>query len=172
MEGVKILMIIADKDFRDEEYLVPREVFEDEGIEVRVANASSKESEGSAGTKVMPDYNIGQAVVDDFDAIVFVGGVGAKIYKENEAVLQMVRDAYNLNKIIGAICIAPLILSRAGIIKGKNITVAESGIEKIKEEGAVYTGSEVEADGNIVTASGPSASEKFAKKIIELLENK
>ena len=170
MEDNKILMIVASREFRDQEFFDPKEVFENEGIEVVVANSSGFESEGSAGAKVAPNMKIEQVTVDDYDAIVFVGGAGSREYQNDDTALQIIKDAVALGKIVAAICIAPVILASAGILKGKKVAVSESGIEFIKSHDAIYTGKEVEVDGNIITASGPNASESFAKTIVESLK--
>lgn len=169
MEDKKILFILADRDFRDEEYTQPRSVFENEGIEIKVANESGGESQGVSGTKVQADLNLDQVVASDYDAIIFVGGAGAIQYFDNDTIWQIARDAFKHNKIVAAICIAPVILAKAGILKGKKATVFESGRQHLEANGAIYTGNAVEIDGNIITANGPNAAENFAKTIIELL---
>ena len=80
MENKKILMVIADRDFRDEEYLVPKEIFQDDALEVVTANLSGEEAEGTGGAKVQVDISLEQVVISDYDAIVLVGGMGAKDY--------------------------------------------------------------------------------------------
>ena len=69
IDGARILMIIARRDFRDEELFQPRQIFLKQGAQVRVASSSMKEAQGML---------IADAKPDKFDAIIFVGGVGAK----------------------------------------------------------------------------------------------
>jgi protease I len=168
--GKSVLMIIASNNFRDEEYLHPREVLENEGAKITIASSTKKEATGMLGTKVVPDILIDEVDIDDYDAVIFVGGSGANEYWENEKAHEIAKKAYEKSKVIGAICIAPVTLARAGLLKGKKATVYTSEIENIKKEGAIYTGNSVEVDGKIVTGDGPSAAKEFGEKIAELLK--
>ncbi|HOJ15679.1 MAG: DJ-1/PfpI family protein [Caldisericia bacterium] len=168
--GKSVLMIIASNNFRDEEYLHPREVLENEGAKITIASSTKKEATGMLGTKVVPDILIDEVNIDDYDAVIFVGGSGANEYWENEKAHEIAKKAYEKSKVIGAICIAPVTLARAGLLKGKKATVYTSEIENIKKEGAIYTGNSVEVDGKIVTGNGPTAAKEFGEKIAELLK--
>jgi len=165
-----ILMIIASQNFRDEELLKPKEIFEKHGFKVVIASSSLSVSSGMLGAKVKPDILINNLDLKDYKAVVFVGGVGAKEYFNNPVALKIARDAMKQNKVVAAICIAPRILSEAGILKGKKATVWKSEAEALKSKGAIYTGADVEIDGNIVTASGPHAAENFGYTIIKMLK--
>jgi len=168
--GKSVLMIIASNNFRDEEYLHPREVLENEGAKITIASSTKKEVTGMLGTKVIPDILMSEVNIDDYDAVIFVGGSGANEYWENEKAHEIAKKAYEKSKVIGAICIAPVTLARAGLLKGKKATVYTSEIENIKKEGAIYTGNSVEVDGKIVTGNGPTAAKEFGEKIAELLK--
>ena len=168
----KILMIIASQNFRDEELLIPKKLFEKEGYSVVIAGTSLKPAKGMLGAVVTPQILIDQVKVDEYSAIVFVGGVGAKEYFNHPLAHKIAKEAVSKNKILAAICIAPRILAEAGVLKGKKATVWVSEGKTLEEKGAHYTGKPVEVDGNIVTASGPQAAEEFAKIIIKLLKAK
>lgn len=124
------------------------------------------------GAVVTPQILIDQVKVDEYEAIVFVGGVGAQEYFNHPIAHKIAKEAVNKGKILAAICIAPRILAEAGVLKGKKATVWASEGKILEEKGANYTGKSVEVDGNIVTGSGPQAAEEFAKSIIKLLKAK
>lgn len=166
----KILMIIAHKDFRDEELLIPKKMFEENGYKVVIASSSLEIAEGMLGAKVKPDILIEDVKVNEYKAIVFVGGVGAKEYFHNADALKIVKEAVKEKKVLGAICLAPRILAEAGVLKGKKATVWHSESKFLETKGAIYTGNPVEVDGKIVTGAGPFAAKEFAKKILNLLE--
>ncbi len=170
LKGKKVLIIIAPKDFRDEELLVPLEMLRKAGANVTVASLKKGVAEGMLGTKFEVNYTIEEVDPDEYDAILFAGGVGATVYFHNDYVLNMVRKEYENGKIIGAICIAPVILANAGILNGKKATVWPSEKKVLEEKGAIYTGEPVTVDGRIVTANGPKAAEKYAEAVIKLLE--
>ncbi len=169
--GKKILMIIASQNFRDEELLIPKKLFEKEGYQVVIASSSLKPAKGMLGALVTPQILIDQVNVDDYDAIVFVGGIGAQEYFHNPVAHKIAREAVVKGKVLGAICLAPRILAEAGVLKGKKATVWQSEGKALEEKGAIYTGKPVEIDGKIVTGAGPFAAEEFAKAILNLLKN-
>ncbi len=165
----KILMIIASQNFRDEELLIPKKLFEKEGYQVVIASSSLKPAKGMLGALITPQILIDQVNVDDYDAIVFVGGVGAQEYFHNSVAHKIAREAVAKGKVLGAICLAPRILAEAGVLKGKKATVWQSEGKALEDKGAIYTGKPVEIDGKIVTGAGPFAAEEFAKAILNLL---
>lgn len=169
LSNKKILMVIAPKNFHDAEFTKPKAKFEAQGIEVTVASASTNTATGMYGKKVKPDISLKDAKATDYDAVVFVGGSGVTVYKNNLNALALVLEAKKHNKLIGAICLAPVILAKADIVRGKKITVSPSGKHLMKKAGATCTGNRVEVDGLIVTGSGPDASEEFAEAIIQKL---
>jgi len=71
-------MMIAAKDFRDEELLKPKEVLEAQGVKVVLVSTTRDETRGMRGTKVKPDLLLSELKVDDYATIVFVGGDGCK----------------------------------------------------------------------------------------------
>ncbi len=166
----KILMIIAHQNFRDEELFIPKKIFENEGYTVVIASTSLKPAKGMLGSMVTPQILIDKVKVDEYDAIVFVGGVGAQEYFHNTVAHKIAREAVSKGKVLGAICLAPRILAEAGVLKGKKATVWFSEGKALEAKGAHYTGKPVEIDGKIVTASGPYAAEEFAKSILKLLK--
>ncbi len=174
LSGKKILMIIAFRDFRDKEYFVPKKIFEESKIEVKTASDKKGIAIGADGGDVQVDYSISEVSVDDFDAIVFVGGPGALAHLDNENSYKIARETVEKGKILGAICISPVILAKAEVLNGKKATVwtdfTKSQAKILKEKGAIFEEKEVVVDGKIVTGSGPEAAENFAKEIVNLLK--
>lgn len=168
--GIKksVLMVVAQKNYRDEEYQVPRKVLEQAGFEVKVASSKLGTCTGVLGGTLESDLLLEDVRVDDFDALLFIGGNGAQEYWENRTAHALLREAGQKNKVIGAICIAPVTLARAGLLKGRRVTVFPSESKQMKD--AVYTGNDVEVDGRIVTANGPAAARLFGERVKELLK--
>ncbi|MCD6097411.1 DJ-1/PfpI family protein [bacterium] len=168
----KIAMIIAPNDFRDEEYLVPKRIFEEAGYEVVTFSETTAVSIGMLGAKVTPDKKLADLRPEEFDAVDFVGGVGSTFYWDDTVALKVASSAYERGKVVAAICLAPVILANAGLLSGKNATVFKSAKGKLIEKGAKYTAADVEVAGRIITGNGPSAAKKFAEAIIKALEEK
>jgi len=162
-------MVIAPNDFRDEEFFDTKKVLEDSGTEITVVNSTGQPSKSMFGKIVTPDKNFYDVDTKNFDAIVFVGGQGTPVYFDNKQAQNLAKKFNESGKIVAAICIAPVILARAGILSGKKATVFPSGRNDINAVGT-YTGNLVEEDGNIITGSGPESAVEFGKRIIEALK--
>ena len=169
---MKALFILMPDGFRDEEFTVPKERMESAGVEVTVAGLREGECKGMLGMSYTPKTTVDEVSVDDFDALVIPGGSGSPAHLwDNQVVHQMVQDAHSKGKVVAIICLAPVALAKAGLLKGKNATVSSSSNapEILKGKGANYLDEDVVVDGNIITARCPAASGEFAEKIIEKL---
>lgn len=164
----KVLMIIAPENFRDEEYFHTRESLEEGGLDVTVVS-TAKIAVSSIEKKQVEVDKLLDDVTSDYDGIVFVGGSGAKVYFNNEKVLNLAKEFAGDDKIVAAICIAPVILAHAGLLQSKKATVWEGAANDIKDLGAAYTADEVTIDGNIITANGPKASYTFGEAVVKAL---
>ena len=169
-ETKKIVMIIAHEGFRDEELFEPKEIFENNGYKVTVASTDLSDATGKLGEKAKVHMLVKNINVDDFDAIVFVGGPGASKYFDDPVAIQLAKDAYKQDKVVAAICIAPNILANAGLLKGIKATCWDSS--NLKKKGADYTGNPVERSGRIITGKNPGAAHKFAETILSALKEK
>lgn len=167
--GDRIVMVIAPAEFKDVEYKTPRKIFENSGAVVDVASITTDEVKGVDGMVVYPDLLITDINVMDYDAIVLVGGPGAMAYFDYEPLFAILNEMNEEGKVIGAICIAPEILARAGILEGRRATVSKGSIGIIRALGARYWGQSVVRDGNIVTGIGPWASKSFAYSVVKAL---
>lgn len=169
LDGKRVCMIIASKDFRDEEYEKPKTILSSAGVKVITASSSLDEVKGMLGAIVKPDILLQDINVGDFDAVVFIGGFGSDEYWDNETAHKIVRDTLSQGKILCAICIAPVTLANAGVLAGKRATAFSSVKEKLEVKGVQYTGRPVEIDGKIITGFGPDAAGEFGKAIEEAL---
>jgi len=169
MKEKKVVLIIASSNFRDEEYLRPKEILTKAGVKIITASTKLGEIKGMLGTKVKSDILIDNINVSDYDGIIFIGGSGADEYWNNKTAHKIAKDAVSQDKILAAICIAPVTLANADVINGKTVTGFYSIKEQLISKGAKYTGKNVEVDNKIITGSGPEAAVLFGKKILELL---
>ena len=174
LKDKKIVMIIAQRMFEGTEFKEPKEIFEREGAKIIVACSTLSEatSMGFYRLIVKSDILINDIKVEDFDAIVFIGGFGCAEYFDNPVAHKIAKEALDQNKILAAICMAPRILANSGVLKGKKVTCFSSVGEDVKAKGAMVTGEMVERDGKIITGNGPSASTKFGETIASALSEK
>ncbi len=166
-----ILMVIAPESFRDEEFFEPKEVFEKNGYEVVVASTKEGAAKGSQGGTFDVEFTLDRAKSERYDAIVISGGGGSRDYLwDNKTLHKILNDFNKENKTIAAICISPVVLAKAGLLKDKKCTVFNDpvSIEIIKKAGGkLDIKKEVVRDGNIVTANGPKASTAFGEEVIK-----
>lgn len=175
LENKNIVLIVAPQDFRDEELFIPRSIFLAEGATVKIASSKKGEAIGSYGGVIGVDLTLEELKVSDFEGIIFIGGSGATKYVEDERCHQIATQALSQGKVLGAICIAPLILARSGVLRGKKATVWSSPLDKsaikiLEKEGVEFQKDSVVVDGKIVTANGPLAARKFAQALLEILK--
>jgi protease I len=166
----KAVLIVASVRFRDEELFETRDALNKAQIQTVIASSRTGPVRGMLGGKAEATMLIEQIDVNDYDAIVFIGGVGAKEYFENQTALDIARQAKAKNKVLAAICIAPAVLANAGLLDGVKATSYESERVGLKKAGADFTGADVERDGLIITGSGPKAAKEFGQTIAQALQ--
>lgn len=174
LQGKKIAIIIAFREFRDEEYLIPKQILQSHGAKVITASSKTGKALGSLGGEAKVSVLIEDLEAGNYDAVLFVGGSGAQEYIDDDVCHRIARDVIKKDKILAAICIAPTILAEAGVLRGKKATVWSSPMDKIgvrilTKAGAIYQPDSIVVDGNIVTANGPLTAKEFTQTIIKLL---
>jgi len=167
----KVVLIIGAKDFRDEELFQTQDILEQNGVKVFVASSSRQPSQGMFGGEAVPDMLIGEIAPSNFDAVIFIGGKGAMEYWDDPVAHKLAKETIEQKKVLGAICLAPITLARAGVLKGKRATVWSTQGADLQSGGAKYTGTKVERDGNIITADGPFSVLAFSDEILKALNN-
>lgn len=166
----KVLFVIAHEGFRDEEYYIPREVLTAAGHTIVTASngEAGAVATGSHGGEARIDIDVALAEVAAFDAVVFAGGPGAIENLDNEKSYRLIRETVFAGKLLGAICIAPTILAKAGVFKEKKATVWSSPSDRdpiviLENNGAKYIDASVVEDGAIITANSPKAAQAFGE---------
>lgn len=171
----EVLLVVAKRGFQDVEYADTRSVLESAGHDCVVASSEPGLCKGQFGAEAVADLTLldVREDFDAFDAFVFIGGPGAALLKNNPDAVAIAAGAFANEKVVAAICIAPVVLAKAGILKGKRATVWDGDgkqSEFLEAHGAAYAGDPVIVDGKIVTANGPPAAKEFGKAISSLLK--
>ena len=169
LEDRTILMILG-WPFNEEEFNTPKRIFESEGAEVVTASGGpGLRVLGMSGMVLLVDKLLNEVKVEEYDAIVFIGGRGAVGYWDDPVAHGIVQKALGSGKVLAAICLGPVTLANAGVLNAVKATVSPGYGDHLKTRGAIYTGAKVEVEGNIVTADGPESAEEFAATIVNLL---
>ena len=167
---MKVLIVYAD-GFEDVEALATRDVLIRSGIEVVDATINENDVVLSSHKLHLKGLNrLSKTNFDDFSAIILPGGSrGVNNLLNSSLVLSTVRWFYEQNKLVCAICAAPMVLSKAGLLKDKHFTCypgCEAGLE------GIYTGEEVVVLDRMITARSMLYSVPFGLAIIEKLQGK
>ena len=164
---LKNAVVLIDNGFEDIEALTPVDILRRGGVNCIIASVNSeKYKKSSRNTTIAVDDVMSNIDPDEYEALILPGGLpGATNLRDNDDVIELVKSFYFKNKIVAAICAAPIILKRAGII-GKSRVTSNPGF---REELCAVNYSEdiVVQDGNIITSRGAATSIYFAFKILE-----
>lgn len=166
----QIALFIAFQGFRDEEYVEPKKALEAAGYKVTTVSTAKGEARGKFRVTAQVDKTVDEVDPADYDALALVGGPGALEHLDTPRVHALFKKAAELGKVIGAICISPVVLAHAGLLKGRTVTCWPDGAPEVEQGGGKYTGSELETDGKLITASGPVPAKKYGQAIAEALK--
>ncbi len=170
----KVLIVIGFRDFQDREYLVPKKIIEESEIQTETISNKKGIAIGVFGKTININKTISEVNLKEYQAIIFIGGGGCLPNLDNKESYSLLQKANKERKIIGGICIAPVILARSGILKNKQATVWNSPMDQfpvrtLKKNKAICKAKSVVKDDNIITARGPEVADLFGKKIVKLL---
>ena len=151
--------------FEEIEALAPVDFLRRVGVEVKTVALNGKSALGAHNIEVNADININDIVLDnDIEAIILPGGMpGSQNLFENSKVHEAIDFANENNKLICAICAAPFVLGRKGLLDGKEATCFP-GFES-ELTGAVYKNEGVVKSKNIITAQGAGVAWEFGERI-------
>jgi 4-methyl-5(b-hydroxyethyl)-thiazole monophosphate biosynthesis len=115
---------------------------------------------------VLADMMFADVNPEDAEMILLPGGMpGATNLDAHEELAKMILEFAKAKKSLAAICAAPLVFGKRGLLEGKKAT-CYPGFETYLQ-GAEYTAALVEKDDNIITGKGPGAAMEFAFAIVE-----
>ncbi len=167
----KAVMLFAE-GFETVEALMVVDILRRAGVEVTMASITEEEQVTSShGVRVSMDAVLGEVDLAEQDAIILPGGMpGTVNLGESDAVKKAVLAMNEAGKIVSAICAAPGVLGKHGLLQGKNAC----SYPKFEENliGANVKKDAVVTDGNIVTSRGLGTAMEFAFVLLELLEGK
>ena len=180
---VKTIMLITD-GFEEIEAVSIIDILRRADIQCDVCTVGYSEGNitGSHGIKIVEnislldlekDYysdELSEYISGLYDAVVLPGGMpGSSKLRDSKDVIKIIQDFNKKNKTIAAICAAPKVLEKAGLLNGKTVTCYPGSLED--ETSLINTGNPVECDGNIITGKAPGAAAEFSFEIIKALKD-
>lgn len=169
---MKYLMLIGDA-FEDVEAIATQDVLIRGGEEVILASMMGrKEITTKCGNRLVLSKMINEVDLSSFDALIIPGGPGSfKLLAYMKEVDEIINYFVEHNKLVSAICAAPMLIGRLGHLKEKNFT-CYPGFEKYVLEGNYKRDEGVILDGRFITAKSMYYSVDFALKIYEFFHDK
>lgn len=165
-----ILLVVAGKNFSEDEYQVVKTVLERENFKIFIASDAHSLCVGNRGLKVRAEVSFFNMRENNFNALVIIGGSGIKDYWDNQSLQNLAVSFNNSNKIVSAICSAPVIFAKAGLLDGKEATCYQNDKNELERCGSTYIDKPVVFRKNIITAQDVSSSHEFAQTIAERLK--
>ena len=167
----KRIAILAEEGFEDSELVEPMRAMKNAGARVEIVGSGAKETyrgkRGNATIRV--DTTADKVSANDFDAIIIPGGYAPDKMRLHQSMIDLVKQAYDLGKVIAAICHGPQLLISADIVRGRHVTSWPSIAVDLRSAGAEWTDAPVVQHGNLITSRRPADLPRFNKTIIESL---
>ncbi len=158
--------VLLANGFEEIEAVTIIDVLRRAGVEVKAAALEGDSVLGSHDIRVTADCGIGELDVDALDAVVLPGGMpGAEKLRDDARVKQLLVAAAGAQKLVCAICAAPIALDAAGVIGGRRATSYPGFVL----EDAEYSTDRVVEEDHIVTSRGPGTALEFSLALVRRL---
>ena len=167
----KRIAILAEQDFEDVELMEPLKAMKEAGAQIFIVGSGSQTSyQGKRGKiTIKVDIDADKVRAEDFDAVIIPGGYAPDKMRLHQPMIDLVRKAHDLGKVIAAVCHGPQLLISAGIVSGRRLTSWPSVAIDLKNAGAIWVDEPLVKDGNIITSRRPSDLPVFNRAIIQAL---
>jgi protease I len=163
-----ILIFLPKKDFNEEEFISVKNRLLKAGKQVFITSDDHFVCSGSRGMKIKSDTNFYNINVNNFSALILIGGSGSRNYWENDYLHKIIMKFFTAQKIIAATCSSPVILAKAGILQNKKATCFSEDKMELVSVGIDYQDKSVVVDGNIVTSGNSHSAHQFAEAVLYL----
>lgn len=169
----RVLIPIAE-GFEELEAVTLIDLLRRADIEVTVAGLSGEEPvRGSRGTVILADTPLDDVMDLDFDMIVLPGGLpGADNLNADPRIHQILKRMAREGRYTCAICAAPTVLAKAGLLSGRRATSFPGHLEALGMDEITLVDESVVEDGKVVTSRGPGTAMDFALRLIEILQGR
>ena len=161
----KVLVVIAP-GFEEIETITVVDILRRAGARVTLAGTVSGILKGSRDIKLEPDEILDNISEKEYDLICLPGGQpGTNNLKKDTRIEKILKRMQKQDKYIAAICAAPTVLKKAGILKDKSITCHPS----VQSDFDCYVKDRVVVDEKVITSQSPGTAMEFSLKLVEIL---
>jgi 4-methyl-5(b-hydroxyethyl)-thiazole monophosphate biosynthesis len=165
--GTRILVPLAE-GFEEIEAVTIVDVLRRAGLVVTVAGLAPGAVRGAHGIPLVPDAALGDLDLDAFTVLVCPGGPGTRNLMADERVLALARRLHAEGRPTAAICAGPLVLHRAGILRGLDVT-AHPSVRGELTGARVLDEPRVVRSGSVSTSQGAGTALEFALDLVAQL---
>jgi 4-methyl-5(b-hydroxyethyl)-thiazole monophosphate biosynthesis len=147
-------------------------IFRRAGFEVVTAGLEVEKGavKCARGTVIIPDTTLDLALTGDYDLVVLPGGQpGTDNLMQDVRIIKLVQEMQSQDRYVAAICAAPMVLGKAGVLQGKSATSYPGCLDKMGLSGVNYLEDAVVKDGKVITSRGPGTAMDFALELVEIL---
>lgn len=130
-----------------------------------IAGVSGKTVTGKSGIRIEADDLLDGITHDHFDMLFLPGGPAVMDLRKNPKVLGLISKFHENEKLIAAICAAPLLLHDAGVLGGRKFTAHFSTASELMEN----CSERVVSDGALITSRGAGTALEFGLEIVAVL---
>ncbi|MBM6871596.1 DJ-1/PfpI family protein [Pseudoflavonifractor phocaeensis] len=167
-----MVAILLATGFEESEALVPADLLRRAGVEVKLVGLDRMQVTGSHGITVSADCTLAQLDQNAVRMLFLPGGLkGVENIQDSPAALAFIETACTRGVYLAAICAAPTILARVGILDRRN-AVCYPGMEEEMGSAVVDQSSPVVEDGHIITGQAAGSSFPFGLKLVEILKGR
>lgn len=168
---MKILELLADGN-ETIELLTVVDYLRRAGVEIdMVSTTGSKNLRTSHGVRYQADFLLEEINPADYDGVYIPGGTaGAESLRDNEKVIEIIKDFDKANKLIAAICAGPIVLDKAGVLANKKATSFPTIKAELENVGEYIDDEIVVTDGNITTGRGAAVTNYLALRLVEIIK--
>ena len=167
----KKVALFIENGSEELEFIAPLDIMRRANLEVDLISANNEDFiTSSHNVKILADKKIDEVNnILDYDAIVIPGGMpGSTLLRDNKKIIEFYQTMYNSGKLVAAICVAPIVLSAAGITDDKEVT-SYPGFDKEINYKNYNSEKAVVIDKNVITAQGPAVAILFGYEIVNYL---
>ncbi|MBI5092952.1 MAG: DJ-1/PfpI family protein [Candidatus Hydrogenedentes bacterium] len=140
------------------------------GVDVVTAGLDKTPVKASRGVTIIPDMTLDEALKQNYDMVALPGGLpGADNLNNDTRIHDLLKKMAAGGKFTAAICAAPVVLAKAGLLKGKKATSYPGFLDKMALPGVTFANQAVVKDGKVITSRGPGTAMDFALELVESL---
>jgi protease I len=169
LKGKRIIVLI-EEIYNDLEFWYPYYRLKEAGADVVVVGSGSAETyTGKSGIKAKADVSADQTSASEFDGIIIPGGYAPDHMRRYPAMVRLVKEFFEAEKVVAAICHAGWMLASARILEGRRVTSVPAIKDDLIHAGADWVDEEVVIDGKLITSRKPDDLPAFMRAVIKEL---